>query len=422
MYETTEKSRRQLALLVSVDMPDSGYNAQESIDELEELTVSAGADVYGKLVQRRQELDAATCVGRGKLEEIRELAQAGGVDLVIFDHELTAIQQKNTEEAVGLPVVDRTTLILDIFAQRARSREGRLQVELAQLQYRLPRLAGQGTALSRLGGGIGTRGPGETKLESDRRHIRRRIHALEEELEELGRRRQLLRSRRKKDGFSSVAIVGYTNVGKSTLLNRLTAAGVLSEDRLFATLDSTARGLTLPDGRTVILVDTVGLVRRLPHQLVEAFKSTLEEAAAADLLLSLCDISSGEAEQQMKVTRQLLEELGAGEIPLITVLNKCDRVEPGSYAFPAGVTPGVNGIAVSAVTGEGLEQLLALIARTLPPTQLRMKLLIPYAQGGFLAKIRETGKIYNESYEKDGTLVDALVDLRLAGQAKDYQI
>ena len=403
-------------------MPDSGYNAQESIDELEELTVSAGADVYGKLVQRRQELDAATCVGRGKLEEIRELAQAGGVDLVIFDHELTAIQQKNTEEAVGLPVVDRTTLILDIFAQRARSREGRLQVELAQLQYRLPRLAGQGTALSRLGGGIGTRGPGETKLESDRRHIRRRIHALEEELEELGRRRQLLRSRRKKDGFSSVAIVGYTNVGKSTLLNRLTAAGVLSEDRLFATLDPTARGLTLPDGRTVILVDTVGLVRRLPHQLVEAFKSTLEEAAAADLLLSLCDISSGEAEQQMKVTRQLLEELGAGEIPLITVLNKCDRVEPGSYVFPAGVTPGVNGIAVSAVTGEGLEQLLALIARTLPPTQLRMKLLIPYAQGGFLAKIRETGKIYNESYEKDGTLVDALVDLRLAGQAKDYQI
>ena len=421
MYETKEKDCRQLALLVSVDTPDSGYDPQESIDELEELAVSAGADVYGKMVQRRQEFDTATCVGKGKLEEIRELAQAGGVDLLILDHELTAIQQRNMEEITGLPVVDRTTLILDIFAQRARTKEGRLQVELAQLQYRLPRLAGQGTALSRLGGGIGTRGPGETKLESDRRHIRRRIHALEEELEELGRRRQLLRSRRRKDGFPSVAIVGYTNVGKSTLLNRLTAAGVLSENRLFATLDPTARGLTLPDGRTVILVDTVGLVRRLPHQLVEAFKSTLEEAAAADLLLNLCDISSDGAQEQIQVTRQLLDELGAGAIPLITVLNKCDKVEPESWAFPDGVTPGVNGVAISAVTGEGVGQLLELIARTLPPTQLRMKLLIPYTQGGFLAKIRETGKIYAESYEAEGTSVDALVDLRLVDQAKEYQ-
>ena len=373
-------------------------------------------------MQKRPDFDVATCVGRGKLEEIGTLAQAGGVELLIFDHELTAIQQKNIEEVTGLPVVDRTTLILDIFAQRARTREGRLQVELAQLQYRLPRLAGQGTALSRLGGGIGTRGPGESKLESDRRHIRRRIHALEQELEELGRRRQLLRSRRKKDGFPSVAIVGYTNVGKSTLLNRLTAAGVLSEDRLFATLDPTARGLTLPDGRKVILVDTVGLVRRLPHQLVEAFHSTLEEAASADLLLNLCDISSDEVDQQMKVTQQLLEELGAGEIPMLTVLNKCDRVEPGSFTYPAGVTPGVNGAAISAATGEGIGQLLALIAKTLPPTQLRMKLLIPYTQGGFLAQIRQTGKVYTECYEKDGILVDALVDMRLTGQAKTYEV
>ena len=281
MIEMKEEQER--AILVAVDTGE--YDAAVSLDELEELAQTAGAVVLGKISQKRPAVDKTTCVGSGMLEQIKNQAAALGANLLIFDHELTASQLRNIEEATDLAVVDRTTLILDIFAQRARSREGKLQVELAQQKYRLPRLMGQGTALSRLGGGIGTRGPGESKLESDRRHIRRRIESLEEQLRDLERQRSTRRARRKKDGVITVAIVGYTNVGKSTLLNTLTNAGVLAEDKLFATLDPTARALTLPDGRTVMLIDTVGLVRRLPHQLVEAFQSTLEEAADADLLL-----------------------------------------------------------------------------------------------------------------------------------------
>ena len=281
MIEMKEEQER--AILVAVDTGE--YDAAVSLDELEELAQTAGAVVLGKISQKRPAVDKTTCVGSGMLEQIKNQAAALGANLLIFDHELTASQLRNIEEATDLAVVDRTTLILDIFAQRARSREGKLQVELAQQKYRLPRLMGQGTALSRLGGGIGTRGPGESKLESDRRHIRRRIESLEEQLRDLERQRSTRRARRKKDGVITVAIVGYTNVGKSTLLNTLTNAGVLAEDKLFATLDPTARALTLPDGRTIMLIDTVGLVRRLPHQLVEAFQSTLEEAADADLLL-----------------------------------------------------------------------------------------------------------------------------------------
>ena len=300
MIEMKEEQER--AILVAVDTGE--YDAAVSLDELEELAQTAGAVVLGKISQKRPSVDKATCVGSGMLEQIKTQAAALGANLLIFDHELTASQLRNIEDAAGLAVVDRTTLILDIFAQRARSREGKLQVELAQQKYRLPRLMGQGTVLSRLGGGIGTRGPGESKLESDRRHIRRRIESLEEQLRNLERQRSIRRARRKKDGIITVAIVGYTNVGKSTLLNTLTDAGVLAEDQLFATLDPTARALTLPDGRTVMLIDTVGLVRRLPHQLVEAFQSTLEEAADADLLLHVCDISSPEVDDQIEVTRR----------------------------------------------------------------------------------------------------------------------
>ena len=271
MIEMKEEQER--AILVAVDTGE--YDAAVSLDELEELAQTAGAVVLGKISQKRPAVDKTTCVGSGMLEQIKNQAAALGANLLIFDHELTASQLRNIEEATDLAVVDRTTLILDIFAQRARSREGKLQVELAQQKYRLPRLMGQGTALSRLGGGIGTRGPGESKLESDRRHIRRRIESLEEQLRDLERQRSTRRARRKKDGVITVAIVGYTNVGKSTLLNTLTNAGVLAEDKLFATLDPTARALTLPDGRTVMLIDTVGLVRRLPHQLVEAFRQRL---------------------------------------------------------------------------------------------------------------------------------------------------
>ena len=296
-----------------------------------------------------------------------------------------------------------------------RRREGKLQVELAQQKYRLPRLMGQGTALSRLGGGIGTRGPGESKLESDRRHIRRRIESLEEQLRDLERQRSTRRARRKKDGVITVAIVGYTNVGKSTLLNTLTNAGVLAEDKLFATLDPTARALTLPDGRTIMLIDTVGLVRRLPHQLVEAFQSTLEEAADADLLLHVCDISSPEADDQIEVTRRLLDELGCTGTPVVTALNKCDQLE----SMPAIMGSGT--VLISARTGYGLNRLLEAMAKALPPSQLRMRLLLPYEKAALAAEIRESGKIFSEEYTPDGLLLDALVSTRISWKLEDFQ-
>ena len=412
MFETKEMVR-QLALLAAVDTGE--YDVEESLDELEELAHSAGAEVVGRVTQRREAFDPATCIGAGRLQEMADFIEAEGANLIIFDHELTASQLRNIEKVCDCAVIDRTTLILDIFAQRATTSEGRLQVELAQQRYRLPRLAGLGTSLSRLGGGIGTRGPGETKLESDRRHIRSRINALERQLETLAKRRELVHTRRKKDGAVTVAIVGYTNVGKSTLLNRLTDAGVLSEDKLFATLDPTARALELPDGRTVVLVDTVGLVRRLPHHLVEAFKSTLEEAAQADLLLNVCDISSPEAEAHLQVTTQLLQDLGADHIPMLTVLNKCDRL---SYE-PLDL--GRNSVLISAKTGYGIDNLLQSICRLLPPTQQRLTLLLPYAQGGLENRIVETGgKIFSREYTGEGILLDALVDSKELHLVADY--
>ena len=411
MFENEEKPQR--AILVAADCGE--WDAEVSIDELEELAKSAGAEVIAKVIQQRTEYDRATLVGRGKLEEIKALAEAEDADLLIFDHELTAANIRNLEEVTGLGVIDRTMLILDIFAARAQSRAGRLQVELAQYKYRLPRLEGMGKNLSRLGGGIGTRGPGESKLESDRRHIRRRIETLERKLDELAANRELIRSRRKKEGITTAAIVGYTNAGKSTLLNRLTNAGVLSEDKLFATLDPTARSLELPDGRSIMLVDTVGFVRRLPHHLVEAFKSTLEETVQADLLLNVCDISSGEADSQTEVTRDLLESLGADKIPMLNVLNKCDLIE--------GTLPICTGdcVLVSAKTGEGIDEMLAKISKMLAPTQIRMTVLIPYSEGGFLGEIRASGKVFSEEYTPDGVLADALIDIKLLPRAQKYQ-
>ena len=403
---------QQRAILVGVDTGE--YDAAVSLDELGELATTAGAEILGKVSQKRPAVDKATCVGSGMLAEIGEMAENLDANLLIFDHELTASQMRNIENVTGISVVDRTTLILDIFAQRARSREGKLQVELAQQKYRLPRLMGQGTVLSRLGGGIGTRGPGETKLESDRRHIRRRIEALEEQLRELEKQRGIRRARRKKDGVVTVAIVGYTNVGKSTLLNKLTDAGVLAEDKLFATLDPTARALELPDGRSVMLVDTVGLVRRLPHQLVEAFKSTLEEAAQADLLLHVCDISSDEAEDQIAVTRQLLDELGCAGTPVVTALNKCDKITER----PVPMTEDM--VLISAVTGYGLEKLLQVIAKKLTPTQRRMRLLLPYDKAALAAEVRAEGKVFSEEYTADGLLLDALVDNKIVWKVEKY--
>lgn len=410
MYETEQKP--QTALLIGVDIGE--YDMDRSLDELEELARSAGAEVVGRASQKRDSFDSATCIGRGRLEQVAQFVSNGEIDMVIFDHELSPAQLRNLEDILDCGVLDRTMLILDIFAQRATSNEGRLQVELAQLKYRLPRLAGMGKSLSRLGGGIGTRGPGESKLESDRRHIRRRIEMLSQQLEEMKARRERLRQRRKKDDFTTVAIVGYTNVGKSTLLNKLTDSGVLAEDKLFATLDPTARALTLPSGKAVMLVDTVGLVSRLPHHLVEAFKSTLEEAANADLLLNVCDVSSPDFDQQLKVTHMLLKDLDAQDIPTVTVLNKCDKLEEMPLVLDNRTA------VISARTGYGLDAMLEKIEKNLPETHRRVTLLVPYNHTALVNEIRSSGKILEEEFTEQGTRITALIDKKLLHKAANF--
>ena len=390
---------KEVAVLAGVDCGE--YDAESSILELEELAKSADATVVGRLIQKREHPNPATYLGEGKLRELSELCEQLEANLIIFDCELTPSQQRNIENLTDLKVVDRTELILDIFARRARSSEGKLQVELAQLNYRLSRLGGQGKMLSRLGGGIGTRGPGESKLESDKRHIRRRIYALENELKAVEKRRGLLRSRRKKQGVLSCAIVGYTNAGKSTLLNALTGAGVLAQDKLFATLDPTARALSLPDGRKIMLIDTVGFISRLPHQLVEAFKSTLEEAVDANIILNVCDASSPDCPEHIKVTTDLLSELGCESTPILTVMNKCDLV-PEVFHIP---TIG-NNVFISAKDGLGFDKLLAKIAAQLPAEILTVRLLIPFAEGGKIPALREHAHILSESFTEGGTLLE----------------
>lgn len=412
-YENSQEP--EVAVLVGIDM--GLYNAQVSMDELEELARTAGAVVAAKIIQKRDKPDSATYVGAGRLEEIKAFTEANDVDLLIFDGELTPSQQRNIEDETDIRVIDRTTLILDIFAARARSNEGKIQVELAQLKYSLPRLGGKGAEMSRLGGGIGTRGPGESKLESDRRHIHRRIQSLQEELVQIAKRRENLRARREKDGIETVAIVGYTNAGKSTLMNTLTNAGVLAENKLFATLDPTSRALTLPDGRTVMLIDTVGLVRRLPHQLVDAFRSTLEEAANATVILNLCDASDECCTEHLNVTMNLLAALGCADKPIISVLNKCDLCG-GSFVLPAQG----EFVMISAKTGEGLGNLLAKIQLSLPPTRRKAELLIPYNEGGLVSYIREEGVLIKEDYRADGIYVKAVVDIQFLDKHKDLII
>ena len=418
MYEN-DTQYTPLAVLAGVDT--GAYDMDASMEELRELAASAGYESAGILTQKRPEPDAATCLGAGRLEELAEFVRNSGADAVIFDHELSPLQIRNLEQQLDRPVIDRTMLILDIFAQRAVSAEGKLQVELAQLRYQLPRLAGRGVQFSRQGGGGGggggaRRGAGESKKEVDRRHIQRRITALSHQLEELAQRRQRLRERRRKDGVTTVAIVGYTNVGKSTLLNALTQAGVLAEDKLFATLDPTARGLELPDGRRVMLIDTVGLLRRLPHHLVEAFRSTLEEAAQADLILSVCDAASGEAPQQMAVTRELLAQLGAERLPVLTVLNKCDLLPELPQGLDGDCVP------ISARTGAGLPELLEAVARALPPSHLRAKLLLPYSAGELEARILRDGKVFLREYTPQGVQLEANVPVELIHLVKEYII
>ena len=398
-------------ILISADTGE--FDVDVSLDELSQLAQTAGASEVARVVQKRDAYSAATVIGEGKLAEVKELCQRLDADLLIFDCELTASQIRNIEDETEVRVIDRTMLILDIFAKRAVSAEGKLQVELAQLRYRLPRLAGIGTHLSRLGGGIGTRGPGETQLETDRRHIRRRIDKLSDELKELEQRRSFSRGRRKKDNVQVGAIVGYTNAGKSTLLNLLTGADVLAEDKLFATLDPTSRAIELPDGRNLLIVDTVGLIRRLPHNLVEAFKSTLEEAACADIIIHVCDVSDPDLSEKADVTLRTLAELGAADIPVVTVLNKCDKIAQN-------IPTDEKTVKISAKNNEGIVELLHAIAVNLPQTSKRMKLLLPYDKAGLSSQIRENGKIFSEEYTEKGVLLDALVDVVLIKQMSEY--
>lgn len=412
-YENDIQPER--AFLVSVDTGD--FDAEASMNELYELTESAGAQPIGAMIQKRERPDGATCIGSGRLEELKGFCGSQEIDLVIFDCELTPTQIRNLEFETDVRVIDRTMLILDIFASRARSREGKLQVELAQLKYLLPRLTGKGTALSRLGGGIGTRGPGESKLETDRRHIRRRIENLKEQLSQVEQHRDQLRKRREKEGVITAAIVGYTNAGKSTLMNTLTDAGVLAEDKLFATLDPTSRALKLPNGVSVMLIDTVGLVRRLPHHLVEAFHSTLEEAAVADIILNVCDASNPEAQIHLEVTRKLLSGLGCDAQPVIPVMNKCDLV-PSLLDIPMIG----NAVRISAKTGEGIPSLLAAVEENLPVSLRKVSLLLPFDQAGIVAQIRKDHVLYEEEYRPEGIFVSALLDPVLYGRVRQYEI
>lgn len=403
------------ALLVSVDTGD--YDAEASLEELFELVKSAGADPVMSVTQNLQKPETGTFVGTGKLQEIAEICEQQEIDLLVFDSELSPTQIKNIENATDVRVIDRTTLILDIFAQRARSKEGKLQVELAQLKYMLPRLTGKGIALSRLGGGIGTRGPGETKLETDRRHIRRRMETLKDELAEVEKHRNMLRKRREKDGVITCAIVGYTNAGKSTLMNYLTDAGVLAQDKLFATLDPTSRALKLPSGVTVMMIDTVGLVRRLPHHLVEAFRSTLEEAAQSDIILNVCDASNDEARTHMKITTDLLESLGCEDTPIITVLNKCDLIDNSTLAQDFRAC-----IKISAKNGTGIDELLSAIDENLPVRVKRVTLLIPFTNAGLANEIRTKGTLISEDYVAEGVKIEAIVDEALFSKVKSFEI
>ena len=400
MYDNSERPQR--AVLISVDT--GGYDAESSLEELKELMKSAGGETVAAVTQKRDKPDSATCIGSGRLLEIKEFAQNNDIDLLVFDCELTPTQIRNLKSETDIRTIDRTMLILDIFALHAKTNEGKLQVELAQLKYLMPRLTGKGREMSRLGGGIGTRGPGESKLETDRRHIRRRIETLKEELSHIADRRNQLRARRSKDGIITAAIVGYTNAGKSTLMNTLTQAGVLSEDKLFATLDPTSRSLKLPNGVSVMMIDTVGLVRRLPHHLVEAFKSTLEEAALADIIINVCDATSEEYQLHLDVTTSLLHDLGCENSPSITVFNKCDLL-------PAEDIPHNSGsVRISAKTGEGIDKLLEAVEENLPVQIKRFELLLPFQKANLTAQLRDMGALISEEYTADGILVSANVE------------
>jgi len=406
---------RERAVLVGTVRSDNGdLSGEDSLAELGRLADTAGVEVAATALQALRRIHPATFIGSGKVNEVRALVQERAANVAIFDDSLSPAQQRNLEGALKVKVVDRSQLILDIFAQRAHSLAGKLQVELAQLQYLLPRLTKQWQHLSRLGGGVGTRGPGETQLEVDRRRVRERIAGLRRRLEQVSRTRGLHRHSRADVPYATVALVGYTNSGKSTLMNRLTAAGVLVEDKLFATLDPTVRRLNLPAGGAVLLIDTVGFINKLPHGFVDAFKSTLEEVRTADLLLHVVDASNPHAAEQSAVVARVLSELDAGNTPRITVLNKADLLQPGQRALSADEPRCV----ISARTGTGIAALLAEIERLLESGRQRLHIRLPAARGDLVARLHRAGTVLSESYE-DGTVeIVALVPAKVAGQMR----
>lgn len=419
----TTAAEFERAVLVAVDTDDMREGECEvSLAELERLLDTAGGSVFAKVVQSLDHPNHKTCIGSGKLIELAELVKANDIKLVVFDLELSPAQIKNIEDGLGndARVLDRSMLILDIFALHATSAEGKLQVELAQLKYTAPRLVGKGAELSRLGGGIGTRGPGESKLETDRRHLKRRAEQLEAELADLDRSRLVKRKARERSGIKKVAIVGYTNAGKSTLLNHLTDAGILAEDKLFATLDPTTRKFTLPCGVDILLTDTVGFIRNLPHHLIKAFKSTLDEAVFADIILIIVDASDPEATNQLSVTEKLLTELGAANKPTLYVYNKCDRADNGFGHIK--LADDSNSVAVSALTGEGLNTLVEKLESIVQSGKSDEVFIIPNSEQGIVNRLYGSAEIIDVEYGSEFVTVKATVDAKIRGQYDKYRV
>lgn len=402
LYENKEAARERV-ILVGVCTREN-ENVEESLDELAELADTAGAEAVGRVIQNRESMHPGTYIGSGKIDEVRELAAALQADGVICDDELTPAQLRGLEQELDLKVMDRTLVILDIFAQHATTSEGKLQVELAQLRYRLARLTGKGITMSRLGGGIGTRGPGEKKLETDRRLIKSRIARLNRELKEMQIHRDTARKKRLNESVPVAAIVGYTNAGKSTLLNALTGAGILAEDKLFATLDPTTRRMELPSGQSILLTDTVGFIRKLPHHLVEAFKSTLEEARYADYILHVVDSVSPQMDAQMEAVYETLDRLGIAGKPVITLFNKRDLAAGSELPKDPNA---VRTIGISAGTGAGLKELQEVLEEQLRNSRVQVEKLFPYAQAGDIQRIRRYGQVLEEEYREDGIYIKA---------------
>lgn len=415
LYEVEKPAER--VILVAVD--EDGSMKDDFLNELEELAQTAGAVTVGRLIQRREKRHPGHYIGKGKAEELKLMIAALDADGIITDDELTPAQMRNLEDMLDTKVMDRTMVILDIFAARALSNEGKIQVELAQLKYRLTRLSGQGTSLSRLGGGIGTRGPGEKKLETDRRYIKERIAELESSLRDIETHRELLRSGRGKKGVINVSLVGYTNAGKSTLLNKLTDAGVLAEDKLFATLDTTARNLKLPGGTSIILTDTVGFIRKLPHHLIRAFRATLEEMKYADILIHVVDASNPDRAQQMSTVYSTLKDLGCEKTPVITAFNKMDRdvelpLPPDTSARQA--------VKISALDGKGTEELALAVETLIKSFKKHIKVVVPYSEGKLMAMVYSRCEIINEEHREDGICADLYADSEMENRLEQYTV